>query len=165
MLERPQKWMGVFLVMGGVLIVLGLIATLILCGGGATSFIGTGDSTTIQLAWIGPVIVLIGSAMILGSIFYGAWLSKRIYSGPSTRIENVYVIAKFAVNDQGETVPFYNDYPEELLQWYVRLELPNRRKEEFRCAREVFNQIGEGLRGDAVCQGLWLNSFQPRHEV
>ena len=53
--------------------------------------------------------------------------------------------------------PEFHDPAE--LRYLVQFEIPGRGKVELEAAAEVFNQVGEGMNGNIIYQGRWLNQF------
>ena len=102
---------------------------------------------------VGIVLVVIGMASGWSEAFGDP--SKK----PVRREMNVYVIAKVIADKKAEPVidPEFFDPAE--LRHLVKIQFPNGHKTEFETSPSVFNDIGEGMNGDIVYQGRWLNQF------
>lgn len=160
-MQTKQFLIGFLMVVGVTLIVCGGLLSLMLFGGGAGQYIGFGDERLLNLAGLGLGIILIGILLALGGLGYGLWLTRRAYKGPVVVYPHVRVVAKYVLNRDGEMVSSYYYDLVEGARFYVRLDLGNRRSEEFECPRELFERIGEGVLGEATCQGQWLGAFKP----
>lgn len=81
--------------------------------------------------------------------------------GPSEPQREGRVQARFAINQLGEMIFDNFDYDAEEARFYVRVLYLDGRRDEFECARPVFDQCGEGMRGILTIQGKWLSMFTP----
>lgn len=119
----------------------------------AVLFIDIGKVMAIFLLPVGVVLVAIGLLSGWSEAFGDP--SKR----PIQRANGVYVIAKVIADKRANPVidPKFHDPSE--LRYLVQFEMPGRSKVELETAAEVFNRIGEGMNGDIVYQGRWLNQF------
>ncbi len=158
--------MGALLMLGAVLALVGFCLVGI-CGLGAVvNYTRWGDSTGMLIVGAGITMMVAGLLLILGVLGYGIWLDRNRIKGPERILAPVYVIATYALDKATQsTVPYWHEYPPEELRFYVRLRLPDRRQEEFECAPEVFQSIGEGKTGEAVVRGYWLCQFRPRMDT
>jgi len=102
---------------------------------------------------VGLVVVVIGLATGWGEAFGDP--SKK----PVRHEVYVYVVAKIITDSKAEHVVDPEFYDPEALSHLVQIEFRNGRKIEFETAPEVYNEIGEGMNGDIVYQGKWLNQF------
>ena len=108
---------------------------------------------------IGPILMVLGLLLVGCSIVYGFATMHRERKGPPVNHPDVLVVARFAVNEAGETVFQDFDPDDEDTKLYVQLKFPGGRNQEFRCPMAVFECCCEGFRGSAVAQGDWLGSF------
>jgi hypothetical protein len=76
-------------------------------------------------------------------------------------VTQCYVVARFAINEIGEMIFDNFDFDAPNARYYVRLKMPDGRDEEFECAQELLNQVGEGMVGNVQINGRWLGSFVP----
>lgn len=114
---------------------------------------------------LGLLLVPIGIILAIVSLASG-W--AEAFGDPSKkpvqRANDVYVIAKVIADKKAHPVidPEFHDPSE--LRYLVQFNIPSRGKVELECAGEVFNTVGEGMNGDIVFQGRWLNqfTFKPR---
>lgn len=102
---------------------------------------------------IGVVVVILGLATGWGEAFGDP--SKK----PIRREMNVYVIAKIIADSNAELVVDPEFYDPEELSHLVQIQFQGGRKVEFETAPEVYDEIGEGMSGDIIYQGKWLNQF------
>ena len=111
----------------------------------------------------------LGGLLVIGGILSGA-LSLYIgfshnrasgADGPTRPQEEARVQTRFAINGIGEMIFDNYDYDAEDARFYVKGQYPNGRRDEFECARPVFDQCGEGMRGLITVQGSWLSMFVP----
>lgn len=159
---KARPWMSLLLMLGGALFLLGLCLVSV-CGLGAiVAYTRWSDSSGMVIVAMGIGLMVLGLLTALGVLVYGIWLDRTRYKGPQQTLAPVQVVATYVLDKMTQTtVPYWQDYPPEQLRFYVRLRLPNRQHEEFECAPEVFQSVGEGMRGEAVVQGNWLCQFRP----
>jgi hypothetical protein len=102
---------------------------------------------------IGVILVVVGLASGWGEAFGDP--SKK----PVQQATDVYVIAKVVADKRANPVvdPGFHD-PDDL-RYLVQINVQGRGKVEFETAGAVFDGIGEGMHGDIVYQGRWLNQF------
>ncbi|MFN7018829.1 MAG: hypothetical protein ACK4RG_06090 [Fimbriimonadales bacterium] len=153
--------MAALVMLGLALIVIGGLVAATCTLGGIANFARWGDSSLMFVATLGYITLVAGMLIIGGVAIYGLWKHRKRFEGPQRTIENAYIVACTAIDKQtSETVYYWHDYPDPLT-YYVRLQEPNGKQNEYETAREVFETIAEGMRGEAVCQGQWLCSFRP----
>jgi hypothetical protein len=130
-----------------------IVVSVLLFAISAVAFLGIGKVMAVVLFPLGLVMVVAGMAMGWGEAFGDP--SKK----PIQRASGVYVVAKVVADKRANPVidPEFHDPAD--LRYLVQVEFANRSKAEFECAGEVFNGIGEGMNGDIVYQGRWLNQF------
>lgn len=105
------------------------------------------------------VMFMVGLGMLVWGITSGLKTAKKL--GSTTTVEEVSgvrVVARFAVNEIGETV--FSDFIPEESKLYVRLGLPSGRSVELKTSMNVWESAGEGLQGTAWIQGDWLGRFE-----
>ncbi|MDW8052770.1 MAG: phage holin family protein [Armatimonadota bacterium] len=158
-MPRYEGMTGLVMLGLALMIIGGLIAGTCTLGG-FVNFARWGDSSLALVATLGYITLFAGMLIIGGVAAYGLWKHRKRFEGPQRTIENAYVIACTALDKQtGETIYYWRDYPDPMV-FYVRLQEPDGRQNEYETAREVFETVMEGARGTAVCQGQWLCSFQ-----
>jgi hypothetical protein len=138
------------LVFAGLALIVGSVAVFFVS---AVLFIGLGKVLAIVMFPIG--LGLVGIGVMSGWSEALGDPSKK----PVQQAANVYVIAKVVADKRANPVidPEFHDPAD--LRYLVQIEMPNRSKVEFEAAAEVFNGIGEGMNGNIVYQGRWLNQF------
>jgi hypothetical protein len=162
MRQGMQERMSLLLLVGFLLMGVGGFLAIALWLMGTAQFIGRGEST-LMVAFGGALGMVALGVLLIGIVTgYGIWLHRNRFRAPTQTFPCVYVVARYAVDiHTGETVPYWYDYAPENLRYYVRLDLGRGVQEEYECALETFQQVGEGLRGEAICQGQWLCAFRP----
>ena len=129
-------------------------------------FVGTGLCFLLGMPVL--IIVICILASIAGLIFLGITLSSGLLSIRKSgsakqvlQVNNARIIARFATNANGETLFDENfvDFDDEKTRLYIRLQIPARGSEEYRCNRAVWAQCGEGMTGTAFLQGDWIGQF------
>ena len=143
------------MIAGGVMILVGFGCTVLLftvarmLGGGALAL----------FSLLGPITFVAGLALIGFAILSGIQHNRKAEMGPSRVAPQVYVMARFAVNEVGEMI--FSNFDEDAIggRFYVRLRFPDGHDEELECAYPVFAQAGEGMWGSAAIKGRWLGSF------
>ncbi len=154
--------MSLLVALGFILLALGGFLAVVLGLTGGAQLFGTGESPLL-LAFGGALgLALLGGLLIGAVAGYGLWLNRNRYRAPMRSFPNVYVVARYAVDiHTGDIVPYWYDYAPENLRYYVRLDHGRGVQEEYECALETFQSVGEGMRGEALCQGQWLCAFRP----
>jgi hypothetical protein len=170
MSSLKESAVGIGLVGGLILTLCGGIASGMLFMGGAfhatyTRNPSTGEVHSIGDASLLPIAVsatVLGVTILIGALVYGLYTSRTETKGPVTRHERVRILSKY-LTDGPHHLP--TDWDIDSLanpQFYVQLEIPGRGAKEFRTSRALFEQIGEGLTGEAAVQGNWLGEFTYR---
>lgn len=107
-----------------------------------------------------PLTVIgIGFVCAVGALIYGLKISRGNPRNSPVRVASgVYVIAKLA---EGKDGPVYDiDVYDGQVNLLVQVALADGTRLEFNTSREVFDTVGEGLRGKIVYQGRWLGQFE-----
>jgi len=158
-LENKQKVISALLMIGGGLAILGFLGTFSLCMSGPLVLMGA-DSESFAVLGLGPMLIGVGLSIVLGALLYGVWLNKHRHEGPVRVYPEARVVAKFVINSEGD--PVISDYDLYVdLRYFVQLDVGQRRIIEFECAPETYWGVGDGMRGEAYCQGNWLGQFKP----
>lgn len=146
--EDKQKQIG-FLMLGG--------GAAFLFGGFVAAFgllFGAG-----LLTGLGSFLVFAGlSAAVIGFIL-GFAHTRDAADGPPRPEQEGRILARYAINQLGEMLFDNFDEDAEEARWYVRVQFLSGAREELECARAVFDQCGEGMRGMLTIQGSWLGQF------
>ena len=144
-----QTAIGALVFVGGGICLLGVLIAAV------STFLGLyyGLIAGVLLVPIGLVVVVIGLATGWGDAFGDA--SKK----PVRHEVYVYVVAKIITDSKADHVIDPEFYDPEELSYLVQIEFRNGRKVEFETAPEVYDEVGEGMNGDIVYQGKWLNQF------
>ncbi len=146
---NKQAWVSRLVFIGLGFIVLSVFLFLF----SAVLFIGLGKVAAIVMFPIGLVLVVAG--LLMGWMEAFGDPAKK----PVQRASGVYVIAKVVADKRAFPVidPEFHD-PDDL-RYLVQFDIQGRGKVEMETAPEVFDQVGEGMNGDIVYQGRWLNQF------
>lgn len=85
---------------------------------------------------------------------------------PVQKALDIYVVAKIALDENGDNVLDMGAHDPAELQYLVQVRMPGGRVREFEAAYPVFCQVGEGMNGDILFQGRWLSqfTFKPKHD-
>jgi hypothetical protein len=159
MLEGKQKIISALLMVGAGLFLLGFLGTVTLCMSGPLVLFGLEDESLVALR-LGPLLIGLGTLIVLGTLLFGLWLNQHRHEGPMKVYPGARVVAKFVINRDGD--PVISDYDlYEGLRYFVQLDIGQRKVVEFECAPETFWGVGDGLWGEAHCQGNWLGQFKP----
>lgn len=146
------------------------VGTLVMVGGGLV-IAGVMMAVISMMIWLpfglvaGSILVPLGIVLIVAGLASG-W--GEAFGDPSKkpvrRETNVYIVAKIIADKKAEIVIDPEFYDAEELRHLVQIEFQNGRKVEFETAPQVYDDIGEGMNGDIVYQGKWLNqfTFRPR---
>jgi hypothetical protein len=110
---------------------------------------------------LGPFLLLVGMVSVGTALYLGHSHNKSVASSASLPPAEGRITARFAVNDIGEMIFDNYDYDAEDARYYVKVHFLGGRRDEFECARPVFDQCGEGMRGLLTVQGGWLSMFTP----
>lgn len=143
-----------------------LISYMLMAGAGAAAvgllftFLAFVMQSVILFA-MGPFLMLVGVALVAGAISLGFGHNRKLNTGAPRPQEEGRITARFAINQIGEMIFDNFDYDAEEAKFYVRVQFLDSRREEFECARPVFDQCGEGMRGMITMQGSWMLSFVP----
>ena len=145
-MHRDERTLSTLVLIGFVFMVVGIGCALL-------GFIAGGP-----LLYIGTPMFFLGVLMAGGSTVYGLLENKKLSTTTDMSVfPDVYVVARFAVNEIGEMV-FSDFFPEEC-KLYVRIQFRNGRSQELRTQMEVWERVPEGVRGTAHLQGDWLARF------
>jgi hypothetical protein len=143
-----------------------LISTLFI--GGLASFVGGCFITFLAVVFrsgllfaFGPFLALIGIGLGIAGFFLGFGHNQRLSTTSASVQQEGRVVARFAINQIGEMIFDNYDYDAEEGRFYVRIQYLNGKRDELECARPVFDQCGEGMRGMLNVQGSWLAQFTP----
>jgi hypothetical protein len=163
MRERTESLYATLIIISVAMIILGVFGLMVGLGSGAMQMIrgvGASGSSTI-VALLGAIGLLGGLGLLTFVIVSGTTLGATEKRGIRKIDPHTRVVARYATNSQGETLTLETDYPDPKTKFYVRMQLGNGNKVEFQCVKEVFDQCGEGMRGESQYQGRWLGLFRP----
>ena len=164
-----QRTIGWLLVVGAVFIVCGFAGSWVFSMAGVFHGTYTREAFTNKirdpgtLNWVPLCLTLaaVGVLMCLGGFIYG-WINIATErTGPQRTLDNVKVIARYAINRQGDMLSEWYQVEEArgTVRFYARLLLPTQETVEFECSESVFHACGEGMFGRAVLQNKWLGQF------
>lgn len=118
-----------------------------------------GIITSAVLAGVGAGLFVLGVLSAGGATIYGLNQTKKAETTDEVvAIPDVYVVARFAINEIGETI--FSDFDPEESQMFVRIKLSSGRSNEYRTAYPVWASAPEGAKGIAYVQGDWLARFE-----
>jgi len=162
MRRSMQEWMSLLMLVGFILLVLGGLLAVALGLMAGAQLAGRGEAP-LMLAFGGALGLVALGVVLIGIVAgYGLWLHRNRFRAPMQVFPQVYVVARYAVDiHTGDLVPYWHDYAPENLRYYVRLDLGRGVQEEYECALATFQQVGEGMWGEATCKGQWLCAFRP----
>lgn len=150
-----------FLVVGGVLSMLGSIPMFFLGGGLAIgAMVSTGRDVMVGV-WL-SVLMALGGAVALG---WGLVLGVKYRDGVGGKAQygvfsNAYVISRFIVGPTNEIIS-ETDYLEDMPnKFMVRLAMPDGRRLEMSTAPEVYFTIPEAAVGTVYHRGTWITRFE-----
>ena len=109
---------------------------------------------------LGPSLVFIAILMAGVALIIGFIHNKDLAGGAPRPPEEGRIVARFAINQNGEMIFDNFDYDAEEARFYARVQFLGGRREELECARPVFDQCGEGMRGMLTMHGGWLTQFE-----
>jgi hypothetical protein len=110
---------------------------------------------------LGILLIFIAILLAVGGLYVGLSHTSSMAGGAPRAQEEARVTARFAINGIGEMIFDNYDYDAEDARFYVKVQYLDGRREELECARPVFDQAGEGMRGLLTIQGGWLSMFTP----
>lgn len=163
MREKVESTFVGLIIASGAMVIVGVLLLMMGLGAGGLQMVRQGGvgNTSAMIALLGCVGLLGGLALGVFTIFTGTAMGGLENRGVRKVDPNVKVIARYATNAQGETSVLDWEFEDPKTRFYARLQLGDGTRAEFQCAREVFDQCGEGMRGEAQFQGRWLGSFRP----
>ncbi|MFQ3586214.1 MAG: hypothetical protein SNJ74_09025 [Fimbriimonadaceae bacterium] len=157
------------LIWGGFLTsIFGVLATVLLYGAGLVRLsYSTGqrapDVGILVFRGIGPALVLVGLAAALVGLAWGLRESKKLGSKTGRVVEypDCQIVMRFAYRDGAILTEPWQWEDDPSVERYVKVRLPDGRVREFRTSPEVHAGCGDGMRGTASVDGLWLGRFVP----
>jgi hypothetical protein len=163
MRERTESLYATLIIVGVCMILVGVFCLMLGLGGGVmqmTRHQGASGAST-GMAILGVVGLLGGIGLLTFVMISGATLGVTEKRGVRQMDPHTRVLARYATNAQGEMLILDYDFPDPKTKLYVRMELGDGTTVEFQCVKEVFDQCGEGMRGESHFQGRWLGLFRP----
>jgi len=163
MRERSESVYATLIIVSAVMIVLGIFGLMIGLGAGTMGLMkgGGASSGSALVTGLGAFGLLGGIALLVFLMVSGATIGVTEKRGVRKVDPNSRVLAKYGVDSEGQTLTLEWDFPDPKTRFFVRMELSNGSRVEFQCVREVFDQCGEGMRGESHYQGRWLGLFRP----
>ena len=163
MRERSESVYATLIIVSAVLVILGVFGLMLGLGGGMMQMtqgkLPSGGSNVV--AALGILSLTGGLALFAFLMFSGAAIGATEKRGIRKKDLQTRVLAKYACNARGETLPLEWDFFDPGTKFFVRMELGDGNRVEFQCVKEVFDQCGEGMRGESHYQGRWLGMFRP----
>lgn len=116
---------------------------------------------TVNLAGIGIACLAGGILLLAGTVIGGTLIGRTETKGFRIVDPRTRVLARYALDKRGAPAIVDWDFDDPSLKYYVRLQTGTGHVAEYRCARAVFDQCGEGMAGESHLQGRWLGLFKP----
>lgn len=138
----------------------GLFFWFLLVGGGAAAAAKQGDASMLLVSGLPLGISILGLFVAFAGLYVG-WKTAFADDSKQERrdLQNVYVIAAFILDSQGAKVFDTDMHEAGDLRYYVQIRLQDQTVKEVETARQVFESMGEGMRGTATVQGRWMSAF------
>lgn len=159
-----QKAVGCLVLGGALAFVGGILLTVMLFGSAALSMArsqGT-EISMLVLTGIGPGVMIIGLLSCGAGLTWGFIVNRQATQRPPMRYPYSRVMARYAMMPGTDEMMFSEFHPEdEGIRFFVQVRLPDGRTPELQCPFAVFEQMGEGMWGEATVQGDWIGAFRP----
>lgn len=112
---------------------------------------------------IGPAMILLGLGVALAGLIWGLKESRRLGSRTGRVVEHPgsEVVMRFAYRDGVILTEPWQWEDDPTVELYVKIRLADGRVHELRTAPEVHAACGDGMRGIASVDGLFLGRFVP----
>lgn len=104
------------------------------------------------LALVGVAILIVGFLLFVFAYLTRRWGRTRVFEGAT-------VIARFAIDPDGQMCFTVGGLEAQMRGFYVQLRLPNGEVEEYGSSYGLWRQLKNGMRGRAVCKGNQLQAF------
>ena len=163
MSSRSESTLVFLIIAGFACVIIGGILFFMGFAGGAMqlgSITGVRSQTS-SMAVFGLVLGLVGLLLLGFAVFTGLFASKMMNSGPRRLDQNARVVARYALGKNGDMAMSDYEWDEPGMRFFVRLSTSGGGNAEYECVRAVYEQCGEGMRGEAMFQGRWLGGFRP----
>lgn len=154
-MRRREQVISTVLTVGAGLCILAVIGVLSLLsprGYSRSLMIKHGLQTMKILILIGVAILIIGFLLFVFVYFTRRWGRTRVFEGAT-------VIARFAIDPDGQMCFTVGGLEAQMRGFYVQLRLPNGEVEEYESSYGLWRQLRDGMRGTAVCKGNQLQAF------
>ena len=163
MRERLESRFATLIMVASCVTIAGVFLLMIGMGSGTMQMVRgqTPAGASVVVSALGAIGLLGGIGMLVFVMFFGATIGVTENRGIRKTDPNTRVIARYATNARGETLPLEWDFPDPDTKFFVRMEISGGQRVEFRCVKEVFLECGEGMRGESQFQGRWLGMFKP----
>jgi len=162
--EGRQKAVGCLVLAGAVMVVVGGLLTIMLFGGASLRMEQSHgqDPSMLVLTGIGPLVIILGFILAISGIVWGFAINRLAMKSPPILYPNSLVLARYAMMPGTDEMMFSDFHPEdEGIRFFAQLRLPDGRTPELQCPYVVFEQLGEGMWGEATVQGDWIGAFRP----
>lgn len=116
------------------------------------------------VVYFGIILSVVGILGSIGMLVGGIVKGQNEYKGTGDvrKVEGVKVLTKYVYNKRGEMVnEEYMWEDEDEHKFYVKLQMPDGALREFMTRKEVFDNCGEMMKGEAHIDGKWLGNFTP----
>ena len=145
------------------MLVLGVLILMLGFGGGSADMFRSGNVTmgSAGMALFGVILLFGGLGLLTFTMVTGATIGSLEKRGARKVDRNTKVLARYATNRRGETLILEWEFDDPSTRFFARLRLSDGSTAEFQCVKEVFDQCGEGMTGEAHYQGRWLGGFRP----
>ena len=163
MRERSESAFATAIIVSIAMVAMGTFVLMMGLGGGSLQLIrahGVSGMSAL-MAILGCILFFGGLGLLTFTVLSIAAIGGMEKRGARQTDRRAKVLARYATNKQGETAVLESDFDYLDLKFYALVLLSDGTRAEFQCVREVFDQCGEGMTGEAQFQGRWLGAFQP----
>lgn len=163
MRERSESTFATLIIAGVIMLGLGVLCLMFGYGSGTSEILRgrMASSGSAGMALLGFILGAGGLGTLTFAMVSVAAIGSLEKRGVRKVDRNAKILARYAANRQGETLVLEWQFDDPHTKFFARVQLSDGSRVEFQCVREVFDQCGEGMTGEAQYQGRWLGYFRP----
>jgi hypothetical protein len=163
MRERSESTFATIIVVAIVMVLCGLFGLMLGLGSGSLQMMRSAGVTypSVAVSVLGAILFFGGLALLVFAMISAFAVGNADKTGPRKVDQRAKIIARYAMNKQGETVSSDYELDDPDTRFFARIILTDGTRTEFQCVREVYFACGEGMTGEAHFQGRWLGAFRP----